>query len=97
MATVVDGDFEWDDEKAADNLEKHGVSFPEAATALDDPRAQWRTDTASDSEERLLVLGMSALDNVLLVVATERGDRDRIISAWRATPDEERLYYDDEQ
>lgn len=34
MATVVDGDFEWDDDKAASNLDKHGVSFPEAATVL---------------------------------------------------------------
>jgi uncharacterized DUF497 family protein len=33
VATIVDGDFEWDDDKAASNLAKHGVSFPEAATA----------------------------------------------------------------
>ncbi len=30
MATVVFGDFEWDDRKAASNLKKHGVSFEEA-------------------------------------------------------------------
>ncbi len=30
-------DFEWDDEKAAANLKKHGVSFEEAATTLGDP------------------------------------------------------------
>jgi uncharacterized DUF497 family protein len=38
MATVVDGDFEWDDAKAESNLEKHGVSFPEAATVFADLR-----------------------------------------------------------
>jgi uncharacterized DUF497 family protein len=27
-------DYEWDDEKAESNLEKHGVSFDEAATVL---------------------------------------------------------------
>jgi hypothetical protein len=27
MATVVDGDFEWDEGKAAANLVKHHVSF----------------------------------------------------------------------
>ncbi len=34
MATVVEGDFEWDSAKAAANLVKHGVSFPEAATVF---------------------------------------------------------------
>jgi uncharacterized DUF497 family protein len=94
VATVVFGGFEWDDEKAAANLENHeGVSFPEAATAIDDPNANWRKDEASTDEERFLVLGMSALENVLLVVTTERGERERIIGAWRATLEEERLCY----
>jgi len=35
--TVIRGDFEWEDAKAKANLEKHGVSFEEAATALADP------------------------------------------------------------
>ncbi|MGA7121229.1 MAG: BrnT family toxin [Polyangiaceae bacterium] len=34
MATVVYGDFEWDDAKAEANMRKHGVSFDEAATAF---------------------------------------------------------------
>lgn len=33
MATIVYGDFEWDDAKAATNLTKHGISFEEAVTA----------------------------------------------------------------
>ncbi len=37
MATVTAGDFEWDDAKAAANLEKHGVTFEEGALALLDP------------------------------------------------------------
>ena len=32
MATVVHGDFEWDDDKAAANERKYGVTFVEAAT-----------------------------------------------------------------
>jgi uncharacterized DUF497 family protein len=34
VATVVSGDFEWDDTKAASNEIKHGVGFDEAAVAL---------------------------------------------------------------
>lgn len=45
-------DFEWDSEKAASNLRKHGVSFAEAATVYGDPLAltfndpdtQWQKD-----------------------------------------------------
>ncbi len=29
--------FEWDEQKAATNLSKHGVSFDEAKTVFDDP------------------------------------------------------------
>jgi uncharacterized DUF497 family protein len=39
VATVIFGDFEWEDRKAAANLKKHGVSFEEAITALADPHA----------------------------------------------------------
>jgi uncharacterized DUF497 family protein len=31
--------FEWDDEKAISNLEKHGVSFGEATEVFYDPNA----------------------------------------------------------
>jgi uncharacterized DUF497 family protein len=30
-------DFEWDDQKAEYNVQKHGVAFPEAATVFSDP------------------------------------------------------------
>jgi len=47
MATVISGDFEWDDAKAAANLAKHGVAFEEAVTAFDDPHALDMPATAS--------------------------------------------------
>jgi uncharacterized DUF497 family protein len=31
--------FQWDEDKARTNLEKHGVSFEEAATVFGDPPA----------------------------------------------------------
>ena len=39
MSTIIEGDFEWDGEKASANLIKHGVSFAEAATVFADPHA----------------------------------------------------------
>jgi uncharacterized DUF497 family protein len=44
VPTVVEGDFEWDSGKAASNLEKHGVSFFEAATVFADPVAVYLDD-----------------------------------------------------
>ena len=40
VLTVVHGDFEWDADKAARNIAKHGVSFQEAASAMTDPFSQ---------------------------------------------------------
>lgn len=91
MATIVYGDFEWDDAKAATNLAKHGVSFEEAVTAVVDPNALYLADD-SGSEQRLVAVGMSKQTRVLFVVHVERGQRDRIISARVATRIEETLY-----
>jgi len=91
VATVVYGDFEWDDAKAASNLTKHGISFEEAVTAVVDPNAVFLADD-SGSEQRLVAIGMSKQVRVLFVVQVERGQRDRIISARVATRAEENLY-----
>jgi uncharacterized DUF497 family protein len=48
MATVVEGDFEWDSAKAGSNITKHGVSFFEAATVFADPSAVYLDDGSGD-------------------------------------------------
>jgi uncharacterized DUF497 family protein len=90
MATVVDGDFEWDDAKAESNLEKHGISFPEAATVFADPYAVYLDDGSGTN--RMVVIGTSLRERVLFVVHVERGERDRIISARSATGAEHDVY-----
>lgn len=90
MATVVDGDFEWDSEEAAQNVEKHGVLFQEAATVFADPLALYLDD--GSGTDRLVAIGTSLRLRVLCVVHVERGQRDRIISARLATSFEQRLY-----
>jgi len=90
MATVTEGDFEWDSVKAASNLVKHGVSFPEAATVFADPLAVF-IDDGSDVG-RTVVIGNSLRERALFVVHIERGMRDRIISARLATPGERQVY-----
>jgi len=50
--------FEWDLQKAAGNLAKHGVSFEEAATVFGDPLGRIDSDPRhSEGEERFVLLG----------------------------------------
>ncbi len=92
MATVVSGDFEWDDAKALSNEAKHdGVTFDEAAVALaSDPGEIAYADPVDPAYVHSLVLSSKA--RVLLVVTTERGVRTRIVSARKADPHEQRIY-----
>lgn len=85
--------FEWDPEKAASNLEKHGVSFEEASTVFGDRLAISVLDPdRSVDEERWLTTGVSDQGHVLIVWHTNRGESVRIIGARRASPDERRTY-----
>ena len=85
--------FEWDEEKAAGNLTKHGVSFSEASTFFADPLSRTIPDPLhSEEEDRFVVLGQSGLQHTLVVVHTYRGEVIRIISARTATSRERRDY-----
>lgn len=84
-------EFEWDDAKAAANEGKHGVTFPEAATAFADPLAAIFPDPDhSDDEEREILVGHSERGRLLVVSFTERSPNLRVISARVATPAERR-------
>ena len=83
-------EFEWDNRKAEYNLQKHGVSFTEAATVFYDPLSITFND--SDDEDRFIIIGTSAQARLLMVAHTDRGDRIRIISARTLKPKERRLY-----
>ena len=85
-------EFEWDEEKAALNLAKHGISFETAARVFDDPEYLEIYDlTHSKDEDRYIVIGK--VDDVLFVVYTEREERIRLISARVANVMERNQYY----
>lgn len=84
-------EFEWDTNKAESNLEKHGVSFEEAAEVFFDPFYQ-EGDATTNDELRDFILGYSLSQRLLLVVYVERGLRNRIISSRPATRTERKLY-----
>ena len=86
-------EFEWDAQKAAENLKNHGVGFEEAVTVFADPLANIFDDPDHSGEERReLIIGHSAEQRLLVVSFTDRGQRTRIISARQATARERRDY-----
>jgi len=86
--------FEWDPEKAENNLRKHGVNFEEAITAFKDTLALIFDDEEhSEAEHREIIIGTSALRRIILVCFVERvEDTIRIFSARRATRNEIKDY-----
>jgi len=85
--------FEWDPRKARSNEKKHGVSFADAATVLDDDLAITIEDPdIHEGEQRFVTLAVDSFGVLLVVVYTWRGENIRIISARKATRLERRRY-----
>lgn len=100
--------FEYDDEKNDINIEKHGISFEDAARVFfDDDRIEMFDDDNEEHEERFDTIGnighyTGNLEDVVFVVYTERYtenengvsvDITRIISARMASNFEKGVYY----
>jgi hypothetical protein len=85
--------FEWDSNKAAENLVRHGVSFDEASTVFGDPLAVTIDDPDHSVDEfRFITMGHSRNQRLIVVVHTEREERIRIITAREANGRERRQY-----
>jgi uncharacterized DUF497 family protein len=87
--------IEWDDAKAATNLNKHGISFEEARTVFYDECARLISDPDhSSNEDRFVLLGLSSTLKILIVCHCYRSDDKviRIISARKATTKEIKIY-----
>lgn len=75
-------EFEWDEAKRRQNLDKHGVDFLYAALIFEGPVLTARDDRADYGEVRDISLGL--VDGApMVVVHTARAGRIRLISAWK--------------
>jgi len=84
--------FEWDDDKAAANLLKHGVRFEIAADVfLDEALRDFDASRASDAEARPQAVGMVE-GRLFTVVYTKRQGAIRIISVRRSNAKERNAY-----
>jgi uncharacterized DUF497 family protein len=87
--------FVWDELKAIENVEKHGIAFEEAATVFADPLAVFLDDPRHPENAR--IVGQSNAGHVLLVVFIDpEEDLVRVISARPASSHERRRYEEGE-
>jgi len=88
--------FEWDEEKAAGNVRKHAISFPEAIALFTSGVEYLEIFDVEHSadEERFICIGPIARGIVVVVTVDVDTDVIRIISARLATRRESQLYAD---
>ena len=73
--------YQWDPNKAASNLDKHGIDFADAVGVFEDEWALTLKEEYVEDEQRFVTMGVDFLGRVLVVVYTYRGDIIRLISA----------------
>lgn len=85
--------FEWDRAKADANRKKHKVTFDEAVSVFYDAlSATFPDPDSSRTEERLVTVGQSSHQRLLVIVHTWHGETIRIISARLATAHERKRH-----
>ena len=85
--------FVWDSEKAEKNIRKHGIYFEDAVLVFfDENRLEDYDKFNSADEDRFKIVGK--VEKILVVIYTEREDKNRIISARTATKKEMEVYYE---
>lgn len=84
--------FRWDADKALRNIERHAVTFEQAAQVFFDPFVRY-VEASRDDEARDGAIGADFEYRVLFVVhILFEDDAIRIISAWPAALKERKLY-----
>jgi len=84
--------FEWDEAKRESNLLKHGIDFVDVEKVFVGETVTILDDRFDYGEERFITLGL--LDERLVVIIhTETNDLIRLISARKATRNEEINYF----
>ena len=88
----TDMSYEWDERKRRANVRKHGIDFIDVPEVFDDNVVIFPDERFDYGEPRFIALGI--LKSLVVVVAfTERSENIRIISARKATKNEQIYYF----
>ena len=86
--------YQWDKNKAASNLQKHGIEFADAVSVFSDELAITIPENRFD-EERFVTIGTDGFGRILVIVFTWRSEDIRLISARLAERRERKQYEED--
>ena len=84
--------FEWDEAKRLANIEKHGIDFADVPPMFDGDVFTIEDQRFEYDETRYITFGLLKF-RVIVVAHTDEEDVIRIISARKATKNEEKLYF----
>ena len=84
--------YEWDERKRRSNVKKHGIDFIDVPEVFDGDVVLLPDERFDYGEARFIAIGL--LKSVVVVIAyTERDENIRIISARKATKNEQIYYF----
>ena len=86
-------EYEWDDAKRLINLHKHGIDFTDVPAVFEKNIVTIEDDRYFYGEQRFVTFGMLQ-GRVIAIVHTEREERIRIISARKASKNEQQIYFE---
>lgn len=85
-------EFEWDENKRLANIRKHGIDFIDVEVVFEGDTVTVEDDRFDYGEQRFITFGLLEA-RVIVIVHTERDNLIRIISARKATKNEEIRYF----
>jgi uncharacterized protein len=84
--------FEWDEAKRESNILKHGIDFVDVKNVFEGETVTIIDDRFDYAEDRFITLGLLE-GRIVVIVHTETDDVIRVISARKATKNEEVIYF----
>lgn len=86
--------FEWDENKRQTNVTKHGIDFIDAQKIFDYDTVTIEDNRFNYGEQRFIAIGLLN-GKIIVVVYTEISNKIRIISARKATKNEQQIYFNE--
>jgi uncharacterized DUF497 family protein len=87
--------YTWDEVKNRTNIRKHGVDFLDVPTMFQHPMVTVLDQRQNYGEERWIGIGILKTLLAVVVFTEPKPDTIRIISARKATRNEEKIYRDE--
>ncbi len=87
--------YTWDEEKNRVNIRKHGIDFLDVSAMFQHPMVTFLDQRQDYGEDRWIGIGILKTLLAVVVFTEPKPDTVRIISARKATRNEERIYRDE--